>query len=83
MLHSMMKNCDTHEIPLFFGQCYRLLYVDCYMWCRNVIWFRFLEHGMMQTKLQPGAASSTSTSYHSEQQVSKFCVQMIHFKVTG
>ena len=83
MLHSMMESCDTQYISLLFVHCYELLYVDCHMWCRNLMWFRFLEQGMTQEEHQPGAASSASTSHHSEQQVSKYCVQMIPFKVTG
>ena len=41
-----------------------------------MMWFRFLEQGMTQTELQLGAASSASTSVHSEQQVKKYCVQV-------
>lgn len=39
--------------------------------CGVGMWNMFQEQGMTQTGLQPGAASSTSTSVHSEQQVCK------------
>ena len=38
---------------------------------------------MTQTQIQPGAASSASTSDHSEQQVCEDCFQLVTFMVLG
>ena len=54
-----------------------------YIWCSNVtsMWPRHLEQGMTQTQLQPGAASSASTSDHSEQRVCEDSFQLVIFRV--
>ena len=41
------------------------------------------KQGMTQTKPQPGAVSSASTSGHSEEQVCKYCVQLVTHRVKG
>jgi hypothetical protein len=82
MFNSIMESGDTLN---FFVVCEMLSapLCCCYLRCRNMNWLRFLEQGMTQTELQPGAASSASTSVHSEQQVCEYCVKMVIFRVRG
>ena len=49
----------------------------------NWVWVGHLEQGLTQTQLQPGAASSASTSDESEEQVCKDWTQLVTFRAIG
>ena len=51
------------------------------VWDFKLVWSRRVEQGVTQTQLQPGAASSASTTDHSEEQVCKDCFQLVTFRV--
>ena len=49
----------------------------------NWDWLGHLEQGLTQTQNQTGAASSASTSDHSEEQVCEDCIQLVTTRVLG
>ena len=51
------------------------------MWDFKLERYGRVEQGVTQTQLQPGAASSASTTDHSAEQVCKDCFQLVTLRV--